>query len=168
MAYHVEHNLNWDKNEERAGDAFSAATRATAKAMLLEAQETPRARSVASSVRQVLSLRQATRSTLTDVLNRVEPECDANAVIIISATTRKEGFKTQLAAAHNGEDVEVSSYGGQVSHIGGYPAHTPAHPHALTPCRMRTPHAPPILFGQVCSDAVHPHMHGEERRRAWA
>ena len=57
MAYHIEHNLNWDRNEERAGDAFSAATRAAAKAMLLEAQETPRARSVASSVRQVLSLR---------------------------------------------------------------------------------------------------------------
>ena len=75
MAYHIEHNLNWDKNEERAGEAFSAATRAAAKEMLLEAQETPRARSVASSMRQVLSLRQATRSTLTDVLNRVEPEC---------------------------------------------------------------------------------------------
>ena len=60
MAYHIEHNLNWDKNEERAGEAFSAATRAAAKEMLLEAQETPRARSVASSVRQVLSLRQAT------------------------------------------------------------------------------------------------------------
>ena len=120
MAYHIEHNLNWDRNEERAGDAFSAATRAAAKAMLLEAQETPRARSVASSVRQVLSLRQATRRTLTDVLYRVEPECDANTVIVISATTCKEGFKTQLAAAHSGDDAEVSTYGDRVLHIGGY------------------------------------------------
>ena len=29
-------------------------------------------------------------------------------------------FKTQLDAAHSGEDVEVSTYGGQVLHIGGY------------------------------------------------
>jgi len=34
MAYHIEHNLNWDKIEERAGDAFSAATRAAVKAVL--------------------------------------------------------------------------------------------------------------------------------------
>ena len=120
MAYHIEHNLMWDKAGERTGDKYAAESRRVAKEMLLEARDTPSAPKVASSVRHVLNLTQATRHSFKTVLERVEPELDANTVVVISATTCKEGFKTQLAKEHVGQLARVSTFGDQVVHLGSY------------------------------------------------
>ena len=64
---------------------------------------------------------------------RVEPERDANAVVVISATTCKEGFRTQLAAAHNGEHSEVSTFGDQVLHLGVFTVATKTALHQTAP-----------------------------------
>ena len=121
MAYRLDWAASWDdEGQFRDPAAHQKATRGNAKAILLEAASTPRMDTCSSSVRRVTSVRQATKTTFKEAMGRVEPEVGANTVVVIATTTQKEGYMTQFAAPHPGEDCEETMHDGHVTYVGNY------------------------------------------------